>query len=578
MAGKNHNHPPAGVRIDEALLRNFVEEAREHLDQAELDLLALEGAGEDQAQAALNRVLRAVHSIKGAAALVGLTALRDLGHLLENVLTGLRSGELKREPGVVDQLLAGLDRLRGLVETPPEGQRLPGPADLPGLYALQTAGPAAPAPVAPVGPVGPAGPAALRPSSREVLVVEDNQLTARLLCERIAVDTGLSPVAVSTLAEARGLLEAGRTFFAGVLDLNLPDAPDGEVVDLALAHGLAPIILTATFSDEVRQRILAKNVVDYVVKGGPRDLEYVTRLLARLRRNLEVKILVVDDTRPIRELVAGLLRLQGYQVLTAGDGRQALAVYAEHPEIALVVTDYQMPEVDGLELVGLLRERASQDRLAIIGISAEGSTSLPARFLKTGASDFMPKPFQNEEFLSRVGQQVELLELIGRINESSRRDYLTQLYSRRWLFEAGPELLARAQDQGEGLAVGLIDIDHFKRVNDTHGHAAGDQALTHLARLLLQAFPAPALVARCGGEEFCVLAPGMDRAQALLAFNQLRRQVERATVITEAASLRLTISAGVVTGLRGSLDQVLTRADDLLYQAKDGGRNRVVLE
>jgi diguanylate cyclase (GGDEF)-like protein len=322
---------------------------------------------------------------------------------------------------------------------------------------------------------------------------------------------------------------------------------------------------------------LDKNVVDYVVKGGPRDLEYVTRLINRLRRNVQTKVLVVDDTRPIRELVAGLLRLQGYEVLTAGHGGQALEVFAEHPEIVLVVTDYQMPEVDGLELVARLRQQASQDRLAIIGISAEGSTSLPARFLKTGANDFLPKPFQNEEFLSRVAQQVELIHMIQRINESSRRDYLTQLYSRRWLFEAGPELLARAQEQGEDLAVGLIDLDNFKRVNDTHGHAAGDQALQHLGRLLLEAFPPPALVARFGGEEFCVLAPGLDPARALLAFNQLRRQLERAPVITGAANLSLTMSVGVVTNLRGSLDQVLTRADDLLYQAKDGGRNRVIL-
>jgi diguanylate cyclase (GGDEF)-like protein len=418
----------------------------------------------------------------------------------------------------------------------------------------------------------------LQPTAREVLVVEDNQLTARLLSQCIAADTGLIPVTAPTLAQARELLESGRNFFVGVLDLNLPDAPDGEVVDLALGHGLAPIILTATFSDQVRQSILAKNVVDYVVKGGPRDLEYVTRLINRLRRNLEVKVLVVDDTRAIRELVAGLLRLQGYQVLTAGHGRQALEVYAEHPEIGLVITDYQMPEMDGLELVASLRELASQDSLAIIGISAEGSSSLPARFLKSGANDFLPKPFQNEEFTSRVGQQVELLEMIQRINESSRRDYLTQLYSRRWLFETGQDMLARAQERGEGLAVGLIDIDHFKRVNDTYGHAAGDQALLHLSRLLIQVFPAPALVARCGGEEFCVLAPGLDRPQALVAFNQLRRQIERAPVITEAASFRLTVSAGVVTTCRGNLDQVLTRADDLLYQAKDEGRNRVLLE
>ncbi len=578
MNRENHNSSSLESRVEADLLVSFAEEAREHLDQIEPDLLALEGGEAEAVQAALNRVMRAVHSIKGAAALVGLTELKDFSHLVENVLTRLRQGSLDAGPEAVDTLLLAVDRLRRMIGQPPQEHRVPASEELPGLYALQEAAPAPARRQASASEGQPSGLVTVRGGASEVLVVEDNQLTSRLLCQRIAEDTAFAPVPAFTLAEARRLLESGRRFFVGVLDLNLPDAPDGEVVDLALGHGLAPIILTATFNDQVRERILAKNVVDYVVKGGPRDLEYVTRLINRLSRNLAVNILVVDDTRPIRELVAGLLRLQGYQTLTASNGREALDVYAVHPDLSMVITDYQMPVMDGLELVGRLRGLASRDHLAIIGISAESSPSLPARFLKAGANDFLPKPFQNEEFQGRVNLNVELLELIKRLEESSRRDYLTGLFSRRWFFEAGRGILERQGELGEGLALGLIDIDHFKLINDTHGHAAGDQALKQLARIMERLFPEPSLVARLGGEEFGVLAPGLDRPATLVAFNQLRRQVERTPVLTGVAGFGMTISSGVVTSARGNLDQMLTRADELLYQAKNNGRNRVVLE
>jgi diguanylate cyclase (GGDEF)-like protein len=211
-------------------------------------------------------------------------------------------------------------------------------------------------------------------------------------------------------------------------------------------------------------------------------------------------------------------------------------------------------------------------------MSAEGAGTLSAKFLKSGANDFLPKPFLNEEFHCRVSQNVELLELIERIQEASYRDFLTNLFNRRYFFAAGQETHEQAVVGKTRLALAMIDIDHFKKVNDQHGHAVGDQALRHIASLLTDMFPEPAMVFRLGGEEFCVLVPDLDRQQTLLRFNEARKAIERSPVSVGDVSFAVTVSIGLATVPGPSLDEMLRRADDLLYQAKAKGRNRLVME
>ncbi len=579
---------PSSIPDQATLLHEFGEEARDHLDHIEPDLLALEKNPADLEKDVINRVFRAIHSIKGSAALVGLETLRDFSHLVESVLLRIRGGELAPTPERIDVLLGAVDKLRQLIQAGPSGGEVDLQRERESLIALQgrqarAATAVVPGVLAPSEePVWPEREETVAPDltlGRSVLVVEDNKIAARLLCQRIEAETNFTPVVAHSLAEARQALEDDRPrFFVSVLDLNLPDAPDGEVVDLAIAQRLPAIILTATFDEAVRERILSKRVVDYVVKGGLKDLDYVAHLLNRLERNQWVKVLVAEDTRGIRENLKRLLRLHRYQVVTAQDGEQALRLMEEHPDVRVVITDYNMPRVDGLQLTSRLRDRYSKDRLAIIGMSAEGTGTLSAKFLKSGANDFLPKPFLNEEFHCRVSQNVELLELIEKIQEASYRDFLTNLFNRRYFFAAGQERHGQAVASQRGLALGMIDIDHFKKVNDEHGHAVGDQALRHIAALLGSMFKGPALVARLGGEEFCVLVPDLDRQHALLRFNEVRKALEHSPVKAGDLSFGVTVSIGLAIFPGPSLDDMLRRADDLLYQAKARGRNRLVME
>ncbi|MCC7278484.1 MAG: diguanylate cyclase [Chromatiaceae bacterium] len=412
----------------------------------------------------------------------------------------------------------------------------------------------------------------------KVLLVDDSKAITRLLRDRCEVVAGVETETAGSLAEVMASIESDPDrFFLAVVDLNLPDAPDGEVVDYVLAHEIPVVVLTGHYDDATRERMLAKNVVDYLVKASVHEIEHAAHLVRRIRRNREVQVLVVDDSRAYRQYIGELLSLQHLRVLYAENGREALAVMDREPGISLVVTDYNMPELDGLGLITALRQRRGRDDLAIIGVSDTNQPSLPARLLKTGANDFITKPFLVEEFYCRVTQNLDLVEQIRAIRESAVRDYLTGLYNRRHLFEAGEALYSQARRGHTSLAAVMLDIDHFKRVNDTYGHLAGDRVLKEIAGVLAKGLRRADLIGRYGGEEFCILLPGIERDALLAKLESLRDRVARTPIAHGAEQLSVTISMGANLEPAETLQALIDRADAALYQAKEGGRNRAVM-
>jgi diguanylate cyclase (GGDEF)-like protein len=408
----------------------------------------------------------------------------------------------------------------------------------------------------------------------KVLIVEDSRVLARALCNRITSELGLAADVAGTLGEAEALLcDEQNDYAIALLDLTLPDARGLEVVDLVRSHDVPAVVFTGGYDDELRAQVLDRNVIDYVLKESAGELAYVVGLVGRFLKNAAIEVLVVDDSLASRRRICNLLRLHNFVVHEAEDGLKALAAVAEHPAIKLVITDYNMPGMDGCELIHKLRQDHPKEALAVIGISAGGGATLSARFLKGGANDFITKPFINEEFNCRVRQNVEQIEHLAEIRSLTFRDPLTSLWNRRYLFERGAKELVAAAD-GWPVSLALVDVDHFKRVNDTHGHATGDAALRHVARLLAGHALEGELVARIGGEEFCLLTRSSGE-EAERHFEELRVKVAASPAQVDGQTLPLTVSVGTAQG-DGDLDEMLARADEALYQAKDGGRNRVV--
>jgi diguanylate cyclase (GGDEF)-like protein len=416
------------------------------------------------------------------------------------------------------------------------------------------------------------------PPSRRILVVEDSRAVSGFLCRRIEESLHFEPVAVYSLSQARSVLERDAGFFVAVLDLNLPDAPNGEIVDYVIGKKIPSIILTASFDERMRKEILAKSVVDYVLKDHPGSIDHVMYLIRRIFRNQDVRILLVDDSRFFRSYCRGLLEAHKFRVLEAGNGEQGLKVLSENPDVRLIITDYNMPVMDGFTFVSGVRERFGKNEVGIIGLSAQGAGVVSARFLKTGANDFLPKPFASEEFYARVNQNIELIEFIGELREIAIRDPLTRLYNRRHYFEAGERLLKGSLEKGEPVTIAMLDIDHFKSVNDRYGHEAGDAVLVGFAENLLRAFGEGYIVSRFGGEEFSVFACGVTGERAFRVFDDFRKLVADAEVGYGGESIAVTVSIGLSFSTGPSLADMVREADRSLYRAKADGRNRVVAE
>ena len=416
---------------------------------------------------------------------------------------------------------------------------------------------------------------------RKILVVEDSKTYSIALCRRLTEEIGLELVACRSLNELHeAVTENIAAYTLAVVDLNLPDAPRGEAIDFTVQRGIPTIVHTGTFDFETRNRIMERDVIDYVPKDSEFALETVVRAVRRALANRRTRILVVDDVKATRGLLARMLTVQQYDVVEASSGAEALAYLEANPDVRLVVTDYNMPGMDGYALTRHIRRRFSASGLRVIGVSSSNDRMVSVGFLKAGAHDFISMPFVPEELQCRIASNAETQEQIEQLRNLASRDALTGLFNRRHFFEHAPALIAEARARWQKSAVAILDIDDFKQLNDSHGHDLGDRALAGVARCLSQSIEGSnSLLARIGGEEFAILFPGLDAKAAMRRADHVRLDVSHETVTLGEHQVALTASIGVAEiDENVSFDQALVAADRALYAAKREGRNRVCVQ
>lgn len=410
-----------------------------------------------------------------------------------------------------------------------------------------------------------------------VLLVEDSKTVRAQLRQYIALLDNVTLIEAETLADARAVLESrSPELFCAILDLTLPDATGLETVEAVGAYDVPIIVLTGSVDPYLRQAVLDLRVIDYMFKNGPAAIEDVAYLIGRLRQNQTMKVMVVDDSRTFQLHVSRLLAQYRFPILTANNGREALKLLESNPDIALILTDYHMPEMNGLELVRRIRRQHRREDLAIIALSNIDRPELSAAMLKAGANDYLDKKFQGEEFYCRVVQNTNMVRFVRELRDMSNRDYLTRLHNRRFLFHAAEKLYAEARAGKRHLAVAMVDVDRFKRVNDQYGHPAGDEALKRIASVLRRGFSRPNIVARYGGEEFVCVASVDDPMRAADRFDKLRVDIEAIDFDWDGRNIPLTVSIGVATALGSAFSEMIEHADQALFRAKAEGRNRVV--
>ena len=296
------------------------------------------------------------------------------------------------------------------------------------------------------------------------------------------------------------------------------------------------------------------------------------------------KILLIDDSRLIAHVAKTILTKLGHEVILAQDGMAGLgAAKSEQPDIILL--DLIMPVMDGYQVCQQLKEEGGTKEIPVIMLTSKADAADKVKGLEMGALDYVTKPFDEGELVARVNTQLKLKELREALQEKNRqlqemanRDGLTGLYNHRYFHEQLSKDLLRARRYHESLSCVLLDIDYFKKFNDTHGHQTGDVVLSTLGQLIKDSIRDSDFGARYGGEEFALILYHTDGPSAYEVAERLRRMVEDCEVHDKGNVLHVTISVGVATFPHEAIDnskELIECADKALYRAKENGRNRV---
>ena len=297
-----------------------------------------------------------------------------------------------------------------------------------------------------------------------------------------------------------------------------------------------------------------------------------------------MRVLIAEDDFTSRSILTAILKKWGHDPIVTEDGTAAWDALQQADAPKLVLLDWNMPGMDGLEVCRRLRENDSTNPPYVILLTGRGEKGDIVRGLGTGANDYVAKPYDNEELQARIGVGQRMLELQASLLEArdalehlAMHDPLTGVFNRRAILDRLRAELSRAKREGGRLSVGMCDLDHFKKINDTYGHQAGDDVLVAFTRCVQANLRDYDCVGRYGGEEFIVIAPGSNGQGCVDLYERLRAQVASAGIKTKAETISVTVSIGVASGTgQIAMDTLIAAADAALYQAKADGRNRVV--
>jgi two-component system, cell cycle response regulator len=295
------------------------------------------------------------------------------------------------------------------------------------------------------------------------------------------------------------------------------------------------------------------------------------------------RVLIADDSLVIRAVLRKQLQGQGFEVFEAADGEEALEI-ASGGALDVILLDVEMPILDGYEVLALLKADPELITIPVVFITARASTEDVVSGLRSGAHDYLRKPFEASEVIARVSAAARMKSLQDELrsrNEEldllSRTDKLTELSNRRHLEEQAMILLSSSRRHNHSLGVLMIDIDRFKSINDSVGHAGGDDVLREVARRLSTPLRVEDVCGRWGGEEFLILLPITSLEEVELVGDRIRQSIASTAIsISTGANLDVTISVGCASGRGASWESLVERADSALYEAKETGRNRVV--
>ncbi len=417
----------------------------------------------------------------------------------------------------------------------------------------------------------------------KALIVEPSRMIRKLFTSLFSKNN-VHSIGVETAKEALAELESGPVDFL-CFSMQLSDMTGLEFYARAKERGLIgkhPSVLLTSSHEAVSSAAINLGVTECFSKNEPGVLEdYVNRWAANTTTQLCGKALLIEDSTSQAAHLGRLLRDLGLSVSHSTSGEDALA-QASQSSFDIVLVDYMLAgAMTGLNVIRQIRALPGRaGKLPILAISSFDDAARRIEMLRSGAYDFVQKPVVPEEFRVRVSNLVQLRQALDYLEEQHKalyemamRDRLTAVYNRHFIAERAQTLINEAKISCQPLSLIVLDIDHFKRINDTYGHAIGDSVLVSFAAALLDTIGEQGVVARMGGEEFMVVLPGEDEFSSTNTAEKLRAIIED----LEPSGLHVTASFGVAL-LRpeDSYETAFGRADMAMYEAKRAGRNCVV--
>jgi two-component system, cell cycle response regulator len=289
-----------------------------------------------------------------------------------------------------------------------------------------------------------------------------------------------------------------------------------------------------------------------------------------------VKVLVAEDDPITSHLLQALLVKAGYEPILVESGLEVLRTLEQPDAPRLMILDWMIPQVDGVEVCRTIRKDTSRDYMYLILLTAKGKPEEVIEGFEAGADDYITKPFDFHELMARLRAGKRIVDLQDRLVTEATRDSLTGLHNRGAILDILRKESGRALRNKSSLAVIMADFDRFKQINDTYGHLAGDAVLKEVAQRMLASIRSYDSLGRYGGEEFLIVVPECGQTEAAHLAERLGSTIRNTAIDTPNSSLRVTMSFGVADVCAGQTpDELLRAADVALYAAKKHGRDRV---
>ena len=415
-------------------------------------------------------------------------------------------------------------------------------------------------------------------SSLRVLIAEQEQAVRDALVDRVEQSLGVTADAVNTAKAVRKLIEQHQgEYVLAVVDTRLPDAPNGEAIDILTHNAIPTIAISSNVTEEIAERLLDRHIIDCVLKRTDEDTDLLADLVQQTLCNPQRKILYFSENDFNRKKIHELLDIHRYTIIDVRNKTDVRRQLQEHQDISLVLLDQSTLQSSAISTISDLRQHYRREDLAIAAVCEQSDQLLGAKLLRAGANDVIRQPMPTDEFYYRVKNCVESVERVREIKYSATRDIQTGVYNRDYLFDIGEKLHGSAKRGDIKLTAAIIEIDNFEKITTRHGPETSNSVLEQLATLISNELRSNDIVARYDAAKFVCLANNVGQHNAIMVFERIRRLVAKTRIEFESTVLSVSCSIGATTDTDESFLSMIGNAQQTLIAAIEEGRNCAVV-